>query len=334
MRAEEALRDSEAKYGAIVNAINQMIWSTRPDGFHDYFNERWYEFTGAPAGSTDGDGWNDMFHPDDREAAWAAWRHCLATGEPYHIEYRLRHRSGQYRWVIGRAQCMRGPDGAITRWFGTCTDIDDIKRAEEKRLLLLREMNHRVKNLFSIASGMITMTARNAPSVPAMAETLRGRLTALARAHELIRSAIRDDVAHPESVELRQLMEEVLTPHLDPENSQQLVLVGPQVYLGSNASTSCALIFHELATNATKYGALSGPGGTIRIEWSLDRENLELVWQETVEGKEVTRPTTKGFGSKLAHSAATGQLGGAISFDWRPHGVEIRLRARIGQLER
>ena len=132
VRAQARLRDSEAKFHAIANSIDQMVWSTRPDGHHDYYNERWYEYTGVPVGSTDGEAWNELFYPGDRERAWQVWRHSLETGEPYHIEYRLRHRTGQYRWVIGRAQCARDADGNITRWFGTCTDIHDLKTAEEQ----------------------------------------------------------------------------------------------------------------------------------------------------------------------------------------------------------
>ena len=130
-RAEAALRESEERFEAITNSIDQMIWSTRPDGFHDYYNERWYEFTGVAPGSTDGEAWNRMFHPADQERAWGVWRHSLRTGEPYHIEYRLRHRSGEYRWVLGRAQCVRDCDGEIRRWFGTCTDIQDLVEARE-----------------------------------------------------------------------------------------------------------------------------------------------------------------------------------------------------------
>ncbi|WP_207456358.1 hybrid sensor histidine kinase/response regulator [Azospirillum sp. SYSU D00513] len=130
-RAEAALAESDARFRAITDSIDQMIWSARPDGFHDYYNRRWYEYTGMPDGATDGEGWNGMFHPDDRERAWAAWRHSLETGEPYRIEYRLRHHSGRYRWVLGRAQPVRGPAGAVTRWFGTCTDIQDIVEARE-----------------------------------------------------------------------------------------------------------------------------------------------------------------------------------------------------------
>jgi PAS domain S-box-containing protein len=136
-RAEDALRESEARFRAITDSIDQLIWSTRPDGYHDYYNHRWYEYTGVPEGATDGEMWNDMFHPEDRERAQAIWRHSLQTGEPYHIEYRLRHRSGQYRWVLGRAQPMSDENGRIVRWYGTCTDIHDLKRAETA----LRDLN-------------------------------------------------------------------------------------------------------------------------------------------------------------------------------------------------
>ncbi len=128
---EHRLAASEARFQAIADSIDQMIWSTRPDGHHDYFNQRWYDYTGVPLGRTDGAGWSELFHPDDRERSWELWKASLATGEPYHIEYRLRHRSGQFRWVLGRAQCVRDDAGRIERWFGTCTDIQDIVEARE-----------------------------------------------------------------------------------------------------------------------------------------------------------------------------------------------------------
>ncbi len=129
--SEAGFRASEAKFHAITDSVDQMIWSTLPDGFHDFFNRRWYDFTGMPPGSTDGEEWNGMFHPDDQDRAWTRWKRSLETGEPYEIEYRLRHRSGEYRWVLGRAQPVRGTDGAITRWYGSCTEIDDQVRARE-----------------------------------------------------------------------------------------------------------------------------------------------------------------------------------------------------------
>jgi PAS domain S-box-containing protein len=127
----EKLQENEAKFRTIADAMPQMVWSTLPDGFHDYYNKRWYEFTGTPEGTTDGEGWNDMFHPEDQERAWEQWRLSLETGDPYEIEYRLRHRSGQYRWTLGRALPVRNEQGQIIRWMGTCTDIHDQKQASE-----------------------------------------------------------------------------------------------------------------------------------------------------------------------------------------------------------
>lgn len=131
VRAERNLAANEARLRTIADSVDQMIWSNRPDGFHDYFNQRWYDYTGLSRGSTYGEVWNEVLHPDDRARAWEVWRGCLSSGEPYHIEYRLRHRSGQYRWVLARAQAERDPVGAVTRWYGTCTDIHDLRLAQD-----------------------------------------------------------------------------------------------------------------------------------------------------------------------------------------------------------
>ena len=135
--AESAARESEARFHAMTDAMPQMVWSTRPDGYHDFYNRRWYELTGTEPEQVEGEGWNPVFHPDDRARAWECWRHSLETGEPYEIEYRLRMADGSYRWMLGRALPMRGapdaahPDGRILRWFGTCTDIEDAVAARE-----------------------------------------------------------------------------------------------------------------------------------------------------------------------------------------------------------
>lgn len=329
-----ALRESEQRFEAIVNSIDQMIWSTRPDGYHDYFNQRWYEYTGVPEGRTDGAEWDKVFHPDDRAETWKRWQHSLATGEPYHVEYRLHHhRSGDYRWVIGRAQCVRDESGNITRWYGTCTDIHDLKVAEEERQLLLRELNHRVKNLFAITAGMITMTARSSPSVPAMAEALHGRLQALSKAHQLIQPAISSGSHRGETVPFRLLIEEILSPHL-ADRAAQLSLAGPDLQIGPHASTSFALIFHELATNAAKYGPFRDADGRLDVTWHMDGSSFNLQWREMVarSQSQITAPTLEGFGSKLARTSATHQLGGSIDFQWLPGGVSIALSAASDRL--
>ena len=132
LRGEVALRESEAKFRTIADALPQMVWSTLADGYHDYYNEQWYSFTGVAWGSTDGDGWNDIFHPDDQERSRSAWQTSLDTGNTYEIQYRLRHHSGLYRWVLGRALPVRNEYKRIIRWMGTCTDIHDQKLAEDE----------------------------------------------------------------------------------------------------------------------------------------------------------------------------------------------------------
>ena len=331
--AMAALRESEQRFEAIVNSIDQMIWSTRPDGYHDYFNQRWYEYTGVSEGFTNGSDWVNVFHPDDRAETWAKWHHSLETGEPYHVEYRLRHHSGVYRWVIGRAQCVRDENGEIIRWYGTCTDIHDLKVAEEARQLLLRELNHRVKNLFAITAGMINMTARSAPSVSEMAKSLHGRLQALAKAHHLIQPAIIAGSQVAETVAFHALLEEILSPHLS-DRDRQVTLAGPEISLGPHASTSFALIFHELATNAAKYGPFRDADGRLDVRWRMDKDALHLEWHENVALSEIKAPTQEGFGSKLARTSAIHQLGGSIDFEWLPGGVNIALTAAGERLGR
>ena len=130
-RVEQALRESESRFQAITDSIDQMIWSALPDGNTDYYNQRMYDYTGVPPGTIDGEAWSNLVHPDDRDRAWVAWRHSLETGDLYEIEYRLRHRSGGYRWVLGRAVPMRGEAGEIVRWLGSGTDIQAIVEARE-----------------------------------------------------------------------------------------------------------------------------------------------------------------------------------------------------------
>jgi len=132
LRTSEALlAESERKFRAITDSIGHMVWSSTPSGLHDFYNQRWYDYTGVLRGSTDAAAWTDMLHEADRDRAWARWQHCLQTGEQYEIEHRLRHSSGEYRWVLGRAVPLHDDHGRIVRWFGTCTDIQEIVEARE-----------------------------------------------------------------------------------------------------------------------------------------------------------------------------------------------------------
>ncbi len=131
-RAEEALRESEVQFRTIAEAMPQIIWVTRPDGWHTHFNQRWMDYTGLTLEESLGHGWNPPFHPEDRPRAAKRWQQAIESGEPYETEYRLRRADGTYRWMLGRALPMRDATGAVVKWFGTCTDIHDLKLAEEQ----------------------------------------------------------------------------------------------------------------------------------------------------------------------------------------------------------
>ena len=129
--AERALEESESRLRFIADSMPQLVWVARPDGYHEYYNQQWYDYTGTHPGETEGEGWNNLFHPDDRARARQRWKQSLKSGEPYEIEYRLYYaKTKTYRWVIGRALPFRNEAGEIEKWYGTCTDIDDQKRNE------------------------------------------------------------------------------------------------------------------------------------------------------------------------------------------------------------
>ena len=111
----------------------QIVWVTGPDGYHEYYNRRWYEYIGCTPEECLGHGWNLPLHPDDRQRAIDRWDLALRTGEPYEIEYRFRSKGGEYRWFLGRALPVRDDAGRVVKWFGTCTDIEDFKRVEGDR---------------------------------------------------------------------------------------------------------------------------------------------------------------------------------------------------------
>ena len=130
-QAEAALKESEAAFRALSESVPQMVWMCTPDGLNIYFNQRWVDYTGLTLEESYGRGWNTPFHPDDRQAAWDAWNQATSTGNRYQIESRLRAADGSYRWFLMRGEPLRDAAGRITKWFGTCTDIDDLKRATE-----------------------------------------------------------------------------------------------------------------------------------------------------------------------------------------------------------
>ena len=157
--AEARVLESEDRFRTMAEAMPQIVWMTRPDGYHEYYNSRWYEFTGLTPQQSIGWGWVAPLHPDDLERSKARWQVSVDNGSPYEIEYRFRAADGTYRWFLARANPVRAERGGVTRWLGTCTDIDDSKQQAEKledlveaRTLALRRSNDELEKFAYIAS--------------------------------------------------------------------------------------------------------------------------------------------------------------------------------------
>ena len=159
IRAEQALRDSEARFRTLAEAMPQIVWVTNPDGFTDYFNPRWYEHTGRTIAESLGSEWIHVLHPEDRARAEAHWRYCTQTASFYEIEYRFRGADGAYRWYLGRGLPQRDESGTIIRWIGTCTDIEDAKRLQAMTVLSLERFRALAE---SIPSMVFTATPAGA----------------------------------------------------------------------------------------------------------------------------------------------------------------------------
>lgn len=318
-----ALAESEARFRVLADSMPQMVWSTLPDGHHDWYNARWYEFTGVPDGSTDGEGWNGMFHPEDQPRAWERWRHSLETGDPYEIEYRLRRHDGVYRWTLGRAMPIRDAQGRITRWFGTCTDIDDLKRMEQSKELLSQELSHRIKNIFAVVSALVSLSARKHPEAKGFAEALRTRINALARAHEFVRPHTESSRPTVGSMTLHAFLRALFAAYVDESGRSRIEVTGDDATFDDQAATSVALLFHELATNASKYGALSEQSGRVTLETRVGDDSFHFHWRESGGPIIPGEPKRKGFGSSLAQLSVEGQLGGKLSQAWNPDGLQV-----------
>jgi two-component sensor histidine kinase len=197
--------------------------------------------------------------------------------------------------------------------------------ALQRQEMLTREMSHRVKNLFAITSGMIRITARGASTKEELVEKFSARLQALANANALVRRSFGDGAF--EGVSFTELLKRVLKPYEDAD----VTMAGPELSIGEQATNNLALVFHELATNAAKYGALNGRAGALAISWTAADHAVDLTWAETGCAG-MAAPKTGGYGQKLV--AATLQLmGGQIDYDWRDDGLRVRLQVPLAALK-
>jgi len=255
----------------------------------------------------------NLLHPDDWEPLrQVVWR--MAKGErTQQVEFRVRRPNGELRWCTGTAAASVDAAGNVVRISGVTIDVTERKEAEERQVLLAREVDHRARNALAIIQSIIRLT--RAKSVDEYVATVEGRIKALALAHTLLS----DSRWH--GADLGTLVAEEFAPY---RSGNKVELKGPNVSLSPATAQGIALALHELATNAAKHGALSSLKGRVGLTWQLQSDMLTLHWVEN-GGPPIKTPSARSFGLKVIKASIEQQLGGKTAFDWNPKGLRCDL---------
>jgi two-component sensor histidine kinase/DNA-binding response OmpR family regulator len=256
-----------------------------------------------------------MIDPQDMERMRDLAGLLSEDGQTYQTEFRVLRPSGEVRWCMGSAAASLDSEGRIVRMSGVTVDITDRKEAEERQALLSREIDHRARNALSVAQSIMRLshgkTRRDYVAV------VEGRIGSLARTHDLLSKS------RWIGADLRTIVNDELAPYRD--GNGKIATSGPNVTLPPATAQILALAFHELATNAAKYGALSSASGCVRLAWQLQHGTLVVTWAESL-GSPVRPPTRQGYGIKMISTSVERQLGGHARFDWEPEGLHCTLR--------
>ncbi len=301
-----------------IDAAGVALWAWNVDTDLLIMDRYGFELWGMP--------WSDRvtfeelsshIHPADRDRVRSAFAATRAVLGPYETDFRIIV-GDDVRWIAARGQ---GDDADIVArtMFGIFLDVTGRKQAEESHELLAGEMSHRVKNLLAIASGLTAITSRSSSNTEDMARELTGRLTALGRAHDLVRPL---PSGQGEAALLGDLLSVLLAPYDDLGAFKGRIRVAVErMGVSENAATGIALVIHELATNSMKYGALSEPTGTLDISSDTQAEHIVLTWLERGGPTVLAPDDLSGFGSKLIDRSMAGQLGGSITYKWSEGGL-------------
>ncbi len=264
----------------------------------------------------------DHVHPDDRERFLDLVERGTAADQTQACELRFVRPDGSVRWSHAAGQVIRDGDGRPTGFAGVDLDITARKQAEEQQNVLVRELDHRAKNLLAVVQSVIRLT--KADGIAGFVSAVEGRIQALSRAHTLLSES------RWHGVDLKRLVEEEIAPFSCPQ-SGQIEADGPSVVLQPATAQSLALALHELMTNAVKYGALSVPQGRLVLSWAVEPKGLTIGWLES-GGPLTEQPRQYGFGTTLVTASIERQLSGRILFDWRPEGLRCSLEIPLGNV--
>lgn len=319
----------ERRLRIATDAAGVALWSWNVDSDQIQMDERAFELWGMPP--RDRITFEELsarIHPADLDKVRAAFNSTRDLTGAYETDFRILH-GHEVRWVSARG---RGDDqGIVGRiMFGVFLDVTVRKLAEEAREMITGEMQHRIKNLFSLTSALTNIASRATDSKQELADDLMKRLAALSAAHNLIHPGFSEQ---KRAVILRDLLAVLLKAYSEGGASSQSVSISaPEVLVGEHSITALAMIVHELATNSAKYGALSAAGGRLDVSCTEEENEVELVWTERGGPAPAAPSGHDGFGSKLT-ARVVEQIGGSITRDWSNEGVVVTLRmskARLG----
>lgn len=316
---ERAITASDREFRELADFAPVMIWRAGVDKLCDWFNKPWLDYTGRALEDEVGNGWAEGVHPEDLERCLGTYVSAFDAREAFSMEYRLRRRDGEYCWMLDHGAPFYR-DGHFAGYFGSCIDVTAHRDAQRAQRILINELNHRVKNTLAVVHAMAIQSFREQRPIEASLAAFESRLRALAGAQDLLVARAWEEVA------LRGVVEATVAPH-DPDGSL-VQLDGPALMLRPEAAVSVAMALHELLTNAIKYGALSVPGGTVRLAWNYvpERRAVRLEWKES-GGPAVEPPTQRGFGTRFIERVLADQAGGSATVSFARDGVHCVFEA-------
>jgi PAS domain S-box-containing protein len=323
-RAEAALRASEQQFRTLSDSMPQLVWMGEADGSIFWFNSQLPDFAVVPAEAIAGQDWLAALAPDTSPEPWLE---CLAAGRPFEMELELFGKDESWRPFLTRIIPLRDPEGNLYRWIGTHIDISEQKRREAHIQFIAEELSHRSKNLLAVIMAIANQTARHARSVGQYHARFAERLAALFQSHELL---VRDRwLGAPFS----DLIAMQLKPFAEVGRGR-VDMAGPPLTLRPQAVQYLGLAVHELATNASKHGALSDMRGHISIQWLVDAasDTVQLSWRER-DGPIVVPPQRRGFGHVVIEQIVPRALSGTGALDFAPEGVSWTFEFPIQECE-
>jgi PAS domain S-box-containing protein len=331
-RTEEALRQSEERLALAVRAHGIGIFDWHIQSGQVIWTDQEERLFGLQPGEFEGDlsGWEKRVLPEDRAQMLEAIQAATASREQdLDFQFRIRRSDGAIRFVEGSGKFLYGDDGTPERMVGVNIDVTDRARADEHQLILIRELNHRVKNTLAIVQGLARQSLGGAVDPVEANKAFNDRLQALASAHDVLTQVNWD------KAELREIARTIIRPYQGVRTSRFL-LDGPSVQLRPQSALSLAMVLHELCTNAVKYGALSTEKGQVEIAWRVGEEAgasvLQFSWRER-NGPDVVTPSRKGFGSRLIERGWTSAAQTEVQMEYREDGLVCTMTARQARVE-